>query len=134
MTTSGCEGAIDTTNKERLENMKKPRRSCVFVSYMDCFSKSLSPLANNTRVDDPTMPVHLVIWATQTAVTTATCIYEYESRSQVSIQQRTQLGYLYKPYLALAVLMLGDMFLRIRRQVLEGAKVKEIMSRSRKEE
>ena len=76
--------------------------------------------------------MHLTIWATQTAVTTATCIYEYESRAEVSRAQRTQLGYLYKPYLALAVLMLGDMFLRVRRQALDGAKVKAIMERQQK--
>jgi len=77
--------------------------------------------------------MHLLVWATQTAVTTATCIYEYESREEVSMEQSTQLGYLYKPYLALAVLMLGDMFLRVRRKILDSANIREIMLRELRE-
>ena len=54
-------------------------------------------------VDDPKLPLHLLIFATETAVTTLTCISEMLSWSSFSPEQKTQLCYLYVPYLALGM-------------------------------
>ncbi|KAF2403365.1 hypothetical protein EJ06DRAFT_526966 [Trichodelitschia bisporula] len=67
--------------------------------------------------DDPKVPVHLLGYAVQTAVTTATCIAEYLSWEDFSAEQKLQLGYLYVPYLAVAVFMGVDMFGRLLGQV-----------------
>lgn len=56
-------------------------------------------------------------FATQTAVTTATCVAEYLSWQGYTSDQKTALGWLYLPYLALAVIMMLDMFLRLRAQI-----------------
>jgi len=53
------------------------------------------------HVDDPKVPLHLLIYAMQTAVTTATCIADYLSWSGFSNTQKIELGKLYVPYLAL---------------------------------
>ena len=46
------------------------------------------------------MPIQLLIYAVQTAVTTATCISEYLSWSEFSNVEKIELGKLYVPYLA----------------------------------
>jgi hypothetical protein len=51
--------------------------------------------------DDPRVPVHLLVYAVQTAVTTATCVADYMSWSDVSGAEKVELGKLYAPYLAL---------------------------------
>jgi len=53
------------------------------------------------RRDDAKVPVHLLVYAVQTAVTTATCIADYLSWTTVTSEQKLALGYLYVPYLAL---------------------------------
>ena len=50
--------------------------------------------------DDPKLPIHLLVYAVQTAVTTATCIADYLSWSGFSNAQKIELGKLYVPYLA----------------------------------
>lgn len=54
-----------------------------------------------TVLDDPRLPVHLLVYAVQTAVTTATCIADYLSWSDYLNSQKIELGKLYVPYLAL---------------------------------
>jgi hypothetical protein len=54
--------------------------------------------------DDPRLPVHLLVYAVQTAVTTATCIADYLSWSDYENSQKIELGKLYVPYLALCAL------------------------------
>ena len=54
-----------------------------------------------TRADDPKVPIQLLIYAVQTAVTTATCIADYLSWSGFSNTEKIELGKLYVPYLAL---------------------------------
>jgi hypothetical protein len=54
--------------------------------------------------DDPRLPVHLLVYAVQTAVTTATCIADYLSWSEYENSQKIELGKLYVPYLALCTL------------------------------
>jgi hypothetical protein len=47
------------------------------------------------------VPIHLLIYSIQTALTTATCIAEYLSWSDYSNAEKIELGKLYIPYLAL---------------------------------
>lgn len=49
----------------------------------------------------PLIPVHLLVYSVQTAVTTVTCIAEYLSWTHLSTADKVNLGYLYVPYLAL---------------------------------
>lgn len=51
--------------------------------------------------DDPKLPLHLLIYAIQTAITTSTCIADYLSWSDFSNSEKIELGKLYVPYLAL---------------------------------
>lgn len=51
--------------------------------------------------DDALVPVHLLVYAIQTALTTATCISDYLSWEGVSSEVKVGLGGLYVPYLAL---------------------------------
>jgi hypothetical protein len=55
--------------------------------------------------DDPRVPVHLLVYAVQTAVTTATCIADYLSWSEYLNSQKIELGKLYVPYLALCMFL-----------------------------
>ncbi|EME43808.1 hypothetical protein DOTSEDRAFT_151328 [Dothistroma septosporum NZE10] len=63
--------------------------------------------------DDPKVPVHLLAYAVQTAITTATCIADYLSWNSVSNAEKIELGKLYVPYLALSVFMGVDMYGRL---------------------
>lgn len=74
--------------------------------------------------DDPLVPVHLLVFALQTAITTATCIAEYSSWIGYTSEQRFALGQLYVPYFALAVLMGVDMFGRLSSRLGGAARVK----------
>ncbi|KAF1813317.1 hypothetical protein P152DRAFT_415194 [Eremomyces bilateralis CBS 781.70] len=65
--------------------------------------------------DDPKIPLHLLIYGCQTAVTTLTCISEYLSWPGYTSQEKLNLGYLYVPYLVLSVFMTVDMFRRLDR-------------------
>lgn len=56
-----------------------------------------------TATDDPKVPLVLLIYATQTAITTAVCIADYMSWESVSVDVKMQLGFLYVPYLALGM-------------------------------
>jgi hypothetical protein len=51
--------------------------------------------------NDPKVPIHLLCYAVQTAVTTATCIADYLSWTSVTSAEKVTLGSLYVPYLAL---------------------------------
>jgi len=51
--------------------------------------------------DDPKLPLHLLIYAIQTAITTSTCIADYLSWNDFSNSEKIELGKLYVPYLAL---------------------------------
>lgn len=58
-------------------------------------------LTVKSNADDPKVPVHLLIYAMQTAITTSTCIADYLSWSNFSSSEKIELGKLYVPYLAL---------------------------------
>lgn len=51
--------------------------------------------------DDPLVPVHLLVFALETALTTLTCVAEYLSWADFTPEQKWNLGGLYVPYLAL---------------------------------
>ena len=51
--------------------------------------------------DDVLIPLHLLVWACETAVTTLTCIVEAMSWAGFSGHERTALAQLYVPYLLL---------------------------------
>lgn len=55
--------------------------------------------------DDSKLPIHLLIYAVQTAITTSTCIADYLSWSSITSAQKIELGKLYVPYLALCKLL-----------------------------
>jgi hypothetical protein len=54
-------------------------------------------------IGDPMVPVHLLIYAVQTGVTTLTCVMDYVSWD-VPMKVKVDLGGLYGPYLALCKL------------------------------
>lgn len=49
------------------------------------------------------IPVQLLVFAVQTAVTTTVCIAEYLSWEHLTVADKVNLGYLYVPYLALCM-------------------------------
>jgi len=64
--------------------------------------------------DDPKVPIHLLVYAVQTAVTTATCIAEVLSWESLTAGEKGQLGgLLYGSYAAVAVFMGVDMWKRL---------------------
>lgn len=79
-----------------------------------------------TSPDDPKVPINLLIYAIQTAITTSTCIADYLSWSDFSNSEKFELGKLYVPYLALSLFMGVDMYGRLNvllgREVVEGRK------------
>ena len=68
--------------------------------------------------DDPLVPLHLLIYAVQTALTTLTCIVDIVDWKNVPMQHKIELGKLYVPYLALSVFMGFDMFTRLKGRIL----------------
>jgi hypothetical protein len=54
--------------------------------------------------DDPLVPVHLLVWAVQTAVTTGTCVVEYMAWEGVEDGVVGGLHGLYGPYLGVGKL------------------------------
>ena len=54
--------------------------------------------------DDPLVPLHLLIWSVETAITTLTCTVEAMSWDAFSKEERIALAQLYVPYLALGTL------------------------------
>ena len=54
----------------------------------------------NDIADDPLTPLHLLVYATQTALTTATCIADFAAWPHTSPAEKVRLAGLYVPYLA----------------------------------
>ncbi|OCK79314.1 hypothetical protein K432DRAFT_383163 [Lepidopterella palustris CBS 459.81] len=73
--------------------------------------------------DDPKLPLHLLLFATQTGLTTLTCIADYLSWPSFSLDEKLKLGGLYVPYLFLAVFMGVDMYARLDKVVSRAAGV-----------
>lgn len=74
--------------------------------------------------DDPKVPLHLLLFAVQTGLTTLTCIADYLSWDNISQDAKVTLGALYVPYLVLAVFMGVDMFGRLDAVISRAAGVK----------
>ena len=51
--------------------------------------------------DDALIPVHLLVWAVQTALTTLTCVVEAMNWEIFTVQEKGALAQLYVPYLVL---------------------------------
>ncbi|QIX00603.1 hypothetical protein AMS68_006120 [Peltaster fructicola] len=51
--------------------------------------------------DDPKVPLHLLVFALETALTTATCVADYLSWTGYTTAQKVEIGKLYVPYLVL---------------------------------
>ncbi|TID23501.1 hypothetical protein E6O75_ATG03137 [Venturia nashicola] len=79
--------------------------------------------------DDPKLPTHLLIYAVQTGLTTATCIAEALAWDTLSSREKFSLaGGLYTPYLLVSVFMGVDMWSRLCTtidSVHKGAKAKK---------
>jgi hypothetical protein len=58
-------------------------------------------IPNNASQDDPLVPLHLLIFALETAITTATCIADFMTWSEFSNAEKVELGKLYGPYMLL---------------------------------
>ncbi|MCJ1476073.1 hypothetical protein MMC13_004738 [Lambiella insularis] len=69
--------------------------------------------------DDPLVPIHLLVYSVQTAMTTLTCIVDYMSWN-VGLKTKMDLGALYGPYLLLSLGMGYDMFGRLKQKVLSS--------------
>jgi len=64
--------------------------------------------------EDLKLPIHLLVYSVQTAVTTATCIAEALDWKVLTFEEKLSLaGGLYTPYLAVAVFMGIDMWARL---------------------
>ena len=65
-----------------------------FYAWMELFYHApLSFWAVGALIrDDPKVPLHLLVYAMQTAVTTATCIAEYLSWSSLDGNEKMELG------------------------------------------
>jgi hypothetical protein len=66
--------------------------------------------------DDPKVPLVLLCYGIQTSITTATCMVEYTTWD-ISTPAKWDLTTLYGPYLAVAAVMAGDMFIRLSRVI-----------------
>lgn len=58
-------------------------------------------LTGDDMSDSPKMPLVLLIYGMQTILTTATCIAEYLSWTEITFQEKIDLTMLYGPYLAI---------------------------------
>ncbi|KAJ5722784.1 hypothetical protein N7488_000819 [Penicillium malachiteum] len=74
-------------------------------------------------IDHPLVPVHLLIFGVQAFITSLTCLVDVWSWEDRSTDEKTQITYLYAPYVALGALMALDMIFRLRRQ-LQATSVK----------
>ncbi|PGG98029.1 hypothetical protein AJ80_09598 [Polytolypa hystricis UAMH7299] len=70
--------------------------------------------------DDPLVPVHLLIWAVQSFVTTVTCLAEAWGWPDRTVEQKWNITTLYGPYILLAALMGLDMFCRLKKGLVKS--------------
>ncbi|KIX93579.1 uncharacterized protein Z520_10757 [Fonsecaea multimorphosa CBS 102226] len=70
--------------------------------------------------DHPLVPLHLLIFSLEVAVTTLTCVVDISAWAGYTSAQKSDLYGLYVPYLVLACLMGVDAFVRVKRQILRG--------------
>ncbi|KAL2052414.1 hypothetical protein ABVK25_007286 [Lepraria finkii] len=82
------------------------------------------PLLWRGKESAPTLHLHLLLFAFQTALTTLVCIFDYQNWPELSATERSNLNTLYYPYFYFAVFMVVDMYERVRGR-LEDAALKE---------
>ncbi|EEH47110.1 uncharacterized protein PADG_03208 [Paracoccidioides brasiliensis Pb18] len=70
--------------------------------------------------DAPMVPVHLLVFAVQTFITTLTCLVDVWSWTDRTTEQKTTITYMYAPYAAFAALMGIDMFYRLKERVTKS--------------
>ncbi|EGD96561.1 hypothetical protein TESG_03999 [Trichophyton tonsurans CBS 112818] len=63
--------------------------------------------------DDSSAPLHVLVWAIQTFVTTFTCVVEVWSWADRTTDQKMNISLLYVPYMIFAGLVGLDMFVRL---------------------
>lgn len=66
------------------------------------------------RVDDPMVPVHLLVFGVQSFVTSLPCLAEVWSWADRTLAEKQNLTMLYSPYVALGMLFSGP-FVRLKR-------------------
>lgn len=77
--------------------------------------------------DDPKLPIHLLVYAVQTGLTTATCISEALAWDMLSSREKLSLaGGLYTPYLLVSVFMGIDMWYRLSTTIENVHKATEV--------
>ncbi|KAI9756652.1 MAG: sterol homeostasis protein [Chaenotheca gracillima] len=70
--------------------------------------------------DDHRVPLQLLLFAAEAGLTTLTCVAEMLSWTHINADGKWKLAGVYVPYLALALLMGSDMYLRITRSLEKG--------------
>lgn len=70
--------------------------------------------------DHPLVPLNLLIFSLEVAITTLTCVADISSWKTYTNGQKNDLYGLYVPYLVLACLMGVDAFFKVKKQVLQG--------------
>jgi hypothetical protein len=79
--------------------------------------------------DHPLLPLSLLIFALQVAITTSTCIADIFDWPGFTSAQRNDIFGLYGPYLILALLMGVDAFVRVKRQIMRSVEMGEAKKR-----
>ncbi|KAL3437037.1 transmembrane protein 6/97 [Aspergillus tetrazonus] len=75
-------------------------------------------------IDDPLVPVHLLVFGFQSFITSLTCLIEVWSWEDRTVAEKQNLTTLYGPYVALGAFMALDMFGRIQSSLLRLNKSK----------
>ncbi|PLN85029.1 putative integral membrane protein [Aspergillus taichungensis] len=72
--------------------------------------------------DNPLVPIHLLVFGVQSAVTSVACLVEVWSWTDRTTDQKTNITFLYAPYIALGGLMALDMIGRLQGRLLGKSK------------
>ncbi|KAF6240973.1 hypothetical protein HO173_000766 [Letharia columbiana] len=77
---------------------------------------SIKPLWKGDH--SPMLHLRLLLFAFQTALTTAVCVVEYTSWPELSAAEKSSLGGLYIPYLIFSLVMFADMYGRVKARLM----------------
>ncbi|EXJ81071.1 hypothetical protein A1O3_07359 [Capronia epimyces CBS 606.96] len=95
-----------------------------FTAYMYLEASYHLPLSLwmvwNIPKDHILVPLHLLVFAVETALTTLTCVVDVRAWEGYTAPQRNDLYALYVPYLVVACFMGSDAFLRVKRQIMSA--------------
>jgi hypothetical protein len=73
--------------------------------------------------DDVLLPLHLMVWACETMLTTLTCVVEAMSWEGFTVQEKVALAQLYVPYLLLGSLFLNPLASEVKADHLFDAAI-----------